>query len=73
MNKSARSYFNRLSYCDKRKLAIVALERLIEMEEVRFRLDDSVHVDGTPIDPDDVVEECFYWTGCGENLLGETE
>lgn len=63
MNKAATEYMNRLRWSECRKLAEIALERLIETEEVRFREDDATE------DPEDVIDECFYWVGSGDNLL----
>ena len=60
-NKAAWiKYFDGQSKEDQRTIAIGAIMRLIEMDEVRFRADDSVDKDGN--------EECLYWEACGEDL-----
>lgn len=49
-------WFDGLDQSDKRTIALGAIERLIEMEEVTYREDDNDY------------EEDIYWTSCGESL-----
>ncbi len=61
-------WFDKQATDDKRTMALAAIERLMEVEEISFRVDDSVNIDGTPIPEDEAVEECLYWDSCGEDL-----
>ena len=61
-------WLNDQSAADIATIAAVAVQRLIELEEVCFRIDDYVKIDGDPIDEEDVVDECLYWRSCGEDL-----
>lgn len=51
------------------RLAVVAIERLIELEEVSFLIDDCVDQNGHILDDNEVLEEMLYWTDSGNNLL----
>lgn len=53
------------------RLAVVAIERLIELEEVAFLVDDCVDQNGHILDDNEVLEEMLYWTDSGNNLLSE--
>lgn len=44
---------------DQRTIALAAIQRLVEIDEVRFR-------DGDPEEPQ--IAECLYWESCGEDL-----
>lgn len=61
-------WFDKQSREDKDRMAKVAIERLMESEEISFRIDDSVVTDNDPIPEDEVVEECLYWSSCGEDI-----
>lgn len=61
-------WFDKQTADDKRAIALAAVEHLMEIGEVRFRVDDSANIDGTPIPEDEVVDECLYWSSCGEDL-----
>ena len=61
-------WFNNQTVVDQQTMALAAIEHLIEIGEVSFRVDDLVNIDGTPIPDDEVVEECLYWVTCGEDL-----
>ena len=61
-------WFNKQTTADQQTMALAAIEHLIEIGEVAFRVDDSVNIDGTPIPDDEVVDECLYWVTCGEDL-----
>lgn len=43
------------------KLLLVAIKRLIEMEEISYR----------KAEPDEELSEDIYWDSCGESLLEE--
>ncbi len=49
----------------------VAIERLMETDEVAFYMDDCVDKFGDDIPEDEVVYEHLYWKGSGENILRE--
>lgn len=51
------------------KLAEVAIERLIELEEVNFQQDDLVDLTGRALDEDERIIEMLYWRDSGENLI----
>ena len=53
-------WFDERSEDEKRVIALNAIERLIEIDEVSFRQQESFD--------DEVVEECLYWDSCGEDL-----
>ena len=53
MNDVAISFLKEMSELEVRIVAYEALNRLSELEEVGFRVED----------------ECFYWTSCGDDLL----
>lgn len=62
-----KRYVNSLTNHDRYKILCAAVERLIEMDEVRFRMDDI----GT--DPNEEnLEECLYWESCGIDLLQDS-
>lgn len=61
-------WFDKQSAEDKRTIALAAIERLMELEEVDFRADDSVGIDGAPIPEDQSVDECLYWDRSGEDM-----
>ena len=61
-------WFDKQSDSDRRTMALLAIERLMEIGEIRFRIDDSIHLDGTPIPEDEAVDEFLYWASCGEDL-----
>lgn len=69
MRELWKVYIDNLPYNDKVRLAYIAVERLIELEEVKFRVDDIVDLDGNEIPEDESMDEFLYWTSCGENLL----
>jgi hypothetical protein len=55
---------DRMSQEDRRRLLEIALDRLLETEEIGFRMDgDELQKDGD--------DECFYWKSNGEDLLTE--
>jgi hypothetical protein len=55
---------DRMSQEDRRRLLEIALDRLLETEEIGFRIDgDEQQKDGD--------DECFYWKSNGEDLLAE--
>lgn len=59
MNEASRDYLNDLDAFQLRELAMVAIERLMELGEVLF---------------DDVTaDEGFYWTSSGDALFEATE
>lgn len=60
MNKFARRYLLDLPAEDRFKILVAALDRLIELEEVRFDQDDADKPDG--------FEERLYWTASGTDL-----
>lgn len=49
-------WFDELNQDDKRTITLGAIERLIEIEEVRYQEEDNE------------CEEDIYWTSCGESL-----
>lgn len=51
-------------------IAEVAIERLMELEEVAFQQDDFVDRNGEEVED---LEEMLYWTGSGTNLLDESD
>lgn len=58
-------WFDQQSDADKRTIALNAIERLIELQEVRLREADFIdHEDGTT----EIIEQTLYWTSCGEDL-----
>ena len=61
-------WFDSQDATDRRCIALAAIERLIKIQEVGFRIDDIVRLDGTEIPEDETVDECLYWTGSGEDL-----
>lgn len=61
-------WFDKQSRTDQYVIAVSAIERLMEIGEVRFRVDDTINIDGTPIPEDETVDECLYWDSCGEDL-----
>lgn len=61
MNKKAIAYFNSLHPKDQKKIAIKAIERLIEIDEISFR-NRGIEWDGT------IIKPSLYWSSCGEDL-----
>jgi len=62
-------WFDTLQANDKRAILLLAVKRLMEIGEIRFRMDDSINIDGTEIGPDEVVDECLYWVSSGQDVL----
>lgn len=60
MTPAWKKWFNALPAEERHRIAIAAIARLMEIEEVKFRMDD--------IDLPDDVPECLYWTASGEDL-----
>ena len=52
-------WFDKQSEVDQRTIALSAVERLVKLDEVSFRL-------GDPEEPEMV--EGLHWTSCGEDL-----
>ena len=50
-------WFDEQSEDEKRVIALNAIERLIQIDEVSFREQESFD-----------EEECLYWDSCGEDL-----
>ena len=48
-------WFDKQNTVDQRTMALAAIERLIEIGEVEFRVDER-------------GDECLYWDSCGEDL-----
>ena len=69
MRKLWEQYIDNLSIRDKIRLAYIGIERLIELDEVRFRVDDIIDLDGNLIPEDESMDEFLYWKVNGENLL----
>jgi hypothetical protein len=61
-------WFDTQSPEDQRTIALNAVERLMETEEVSFRIDNSKDDDGFSITEGETVGECLYWDSCGEDL-----
>lgn len=61
-------YFDELKPEDQRTIAIAAIERLMDIGEVRFRVDDVVDLEGNEIPDDEEMGEMLYWESCGEDL-----
>ena len=53
-------WFDEQSEDEKRVIALNAIERLIQIDEVSFREQESFD--------EEVVKECLYWDSCGEDL-----
>jgi len=68
MEEIWRKWLRQQTQDDKNKILFAAIERLIEMDEVRFRIDDFVREDGTPIPEDEAIDECLYWETTGDDL-----
>lgn len=62
-DKSWIAYFDSLDTDDQRSIAIAALERLIEIGEVRHRKPEACDDDD-----EDESHECLFWRSCGEDL-----
>jgi hypothetical protein len=58
---SFETFFDTLSQEDQRRIALNAIVRLIEMEEVSYR-EQEIDCDGS------IIKECLYWSSCGEEL-----
>lgn len=52
-------WFDKQKPEDQRTIALAAVERLVEIGDVRFRI-------GDPEEPE--IVECLYWGCCGEDL-----
>jgi hypothetical protein len=52
-------WFDKQKPEDQRTIALAAVERLVDMDEVSFRQAD-------PEEPE--LTECLYWSSCGEDL-----
>ena len=61
-SKALKAYLDSLSEADAKKMAFVAIERLIETEEVFYR-------PRTDYGDGDISEEGVFWDSCGESLL----
>ena len=57
-----KRYLNSLTNEDRYKILCAAVERLIEIDEVRFRMDDG------DTDPSETFEEYLFWESCGVDL-----
>lgn len=64
-------WFDSQSSEGKRKMAIAAIARLIEIDEVRFFADDLVDKNGAPIPEETGAAEHLYWESCGDSLLDD--
>lgn len=65
-----REWLHKCPISDRDRVCEAAIERLIELEEVAFRIDDIVDENGKDIPDDVTLEQCLYWTSCGEDLRG---
>lgn len=61
-------WFDDQSPEDKRTMALGAIQRLIEIDEIKFWADDRVDKNGAPIPEENGAEEHLYWESCGEDL-----
>jgi hypothetical protein len=59
--KQVKVYLDKLSEKQIRKIAKVAVLRLIETEDVCYR----------EADESEGIEECVYWESCGDSLLDD--
>ena len=59
MKRNWKKYLDKLTNEERHKILVVAIERLMELEEVKFQMDD--------ID----CAEMLYWDSCGDELLKE--
>jgi len=60
MREIWKAYLDGLSEAERRKILDAAIARLMEIEEVRFRV---------PEPDEDVGSPYLYWESCGESLL----
>lgn len=67
-DKHWKDWFFKQSVGERDKMAIAAIERLIEIEEVSFRIDDNINTEGEEVDEDYVIQECLFWDSCGEDI-----
>ena len=65
VNKNTRfdvtRWFDAQQDVDQRTMALRAIERLMEIGEVKYR-EGGTEPDGT------TTQECLYWESCGEDL-----
>lgn len=54
-----RAWFDSQSRAKQRLIAIIAVERLMELEEVDFQKKEY-----------EINKEYLYWTSCGDDLAG---
>lgn len=69
MKELWQNYLNKLSSRDRDKILYAAIEHLLEMEEIRFQVDDIVDRYRNPIPEEASIDEFLYWTASGEDLL----
>ena len=62
------AWFDNQTSTDRRTMAIAAIEHLLAMGDVRFRVDDILDKFGNPLPEEYIVEECLYWNDSGEDM-----
>lgn len=73
-NKLWKKWLRKQSVADIYKIASIAIERLMELEEVDFQQDDFIDRAGHVLTESEVLIEMLYWKNSGESLLeGETD
>lgn len=67
---SWKRWFRQQPTQDVHRLCEIAIERLMEIGEVAFQVDDTVDRFGDPV-PEDAVDfiEMLYWRSSGKDLL----
>lgn len=71
MKKLWEKYLGNLSQTKRNIILYNAIEHLIDIGEVKFRVDDIVDLDGNLISENESMDEFLYWVSCGESLLDE--
>lgn len=71
MRKLWEKYLDSLSPTDRHKILHIAVGRLVDRGEIRFRMDDTIDLNGNLIPEDESMDEFLYWTASRKNLLDE--
>ncbi len=68
MNDACKNWLGQISWVRLRDIAEDAIERLMELGEVGFHIDDVVDPHGEAISSEASLDEGLYWKESGDDL-----
>lgn len=69
MRKPWEKYLDNLTQIERNTILYNAIEHLLDIDEIRFRMDDIIDLNGNLIPEDESMDEFLYWIATGESLL----